>query len=223
MAYDLTITIFVHHVSGLVHSYSERTLKFADGSAQDIVYTLDHTIEFEECAGDDLDVDPKLNAMRVTFSNIYLGYDPNESILRFRQESKVSPEEGKHYADREGGGEVGESLSGVTGRGQSAPQRPLIRKFLLTYQEKRFKTTKICFGSTIMEIFYWEKAFHFMLGKKSDKMALPPPPSEKFSCYAPGTTSDRENFADPTGKGRQGKKGNWRRKEGKLKQGRWKI
>ena len=33
-----------------------------------------------------------------------------------------------------------------------------------------------------MEIFYREKAFY--AGKKSGKMTLPP--SEKFSCYAPG-------------------------------------
>ena len=35
-----------------------------------------------------------------------------------------------------------------------------------------FKTTEICFGSTKMEIFYQEKAFH--TGKKSGKMTLPP-------------------------------------------------
>ena len=35
-----------------------------------------------------------------------------------------------------------------------------------------FKTTKICFGSTQMEIFYREKAFH--AGKKSGKITLPP-------------------------------------------------
>ena len=35
-----------------------------------------------------------------------------------------------------------------------------------------FKTTKICFGSTKMEFFYREKAFH--AGKKSGKMTLPP-------------------------------------------------
>ena len=34
------------------------------------------------------------------------------------------------------------------------------------------KTTKICFGSTKMGIFYREKAFH--TGKKSGKMTLPP-------------------------------------------------
>ena len=34
------------------------------------------------------------------------------------------------------------------------------------------KTTKICFESNKMGIFYWEKAFH--VGKKSGKMTLPP-------------------------------------------------
>ena len=43
----------------------------------------------------------------------------------------------------------------------------------------RFKTTQICFGSTKMEIFYREKAFH--AGKKIRKNDFPP--SEKFSCY----------------------------------------
>ena len=41
--------------------------------------------------------------------------------------------------------------------------------------------TKICFGSTKMEIFYWEKAFH--AGKKFKKNDFAP--SENFSCYAP--------------------------------------
>ena len=44
-----------------------------------------------------------------------------------------------------------------------------------------FQTTKICFGSTKMEIFYQEKAFH--AGKKAGKDDFAP--SEKFSCYAP--------------------------------------
>ena len=44
-----------------------------------------------------------------------------------------------------------------------------------------FKTTNICFGSTKMEIFYREKAFH--AGKKNQEKDFAP--SEKFSCYAP--------------------------------------
>ena len=40
-----------------------------------------------------------------------------------------------------------------------------------------FKTTKICFGSTKMEIFYWEKSF--LAGKKIRKNDFAP--SEKFS------------------------------------------
>ena len=46
------------------------------------------------------------------------------------------------------------------------------------------KRLKFCFGSTKMEIFYREKAFH--TGKKSGKMNLPP--QKKFSCYAPGSS-----------------------------------
>ena len=107
--------------------------------------------------------------------------------------------------------------------GQSAPQRLLTGKFLLTYREKRgkekrergenwvekvenwkwkqenvrkrgddlffffffcfslLKMTKICFGSTKMEIFYREKAFH--AGKKIRKNDFAP--SEKYACYAP--------------------------------------
>ena len=44
------------------------------------------------------------------------------------------------------------------------------------------KTTKICFGSTKMGIFYREKAFH--AGKKIRKNDFAP--SEKYACYAPG-------------------------------------
>ena len=43
-----------------------------------------------------------------------------------------------------------------------------------------FKTTEICFGSTKMGIFYWEKAFH--AGKKSGKNDFAP--SEKYSSYS---------------------------------------
>ena len=43
------------------------------------------------------------------------------------------------------------------------------------------KTTKICFGSTKMAIFYREKAFH--AGKKIRKNDFAP--SEKYACYAP--------------------------------------
>ena len=45
-----------------------------------------------------------------------------------------------------------------------------------------FKTTKICFGSTKIDISYWEKAFH--AGKKIRKYDFAP--SEKFYCNAPG-------------------------------------
>ena len=74
--------------------------------------------------------------------------------------------------------------SGVTGRGQSAPQRLLTGKFLLMYQEKRgkdkghffcfslLKTTGICFGSTKCEFSIGKK--HFTPGKKSGKITLPP-------------------------------------------------
>ena len=92
--------IIIHSISvflciGLVHSFSDKTMKFDDGSNREIRYTLDHTIEFEECPGDDADQDPRLNAMRVNFVDIYLTYEPLESILRFRQESKVVHDDGK--------------------------------------------------------------------------------------------------------------------------------
>ena len=44
-----------------------------------------------------------------------------------------------------------------------------------------FKTTKICFGSTRMEIFYWEKSISCWEKIRKNDFAL----SEKFSCYAP--------------------------------------
>ena len=42
----------------------------------------------------------------------------------------------------------------------------------------KLKMTKICFGATKMEIFYWEKVFH--VGKKIRKNDFAP--SENFSC-----------------------------------------
>ena len=45
------------------------------------------------------------------------------------------------------------------------------------------KTTKICFGSTKMLIFYREKSFN--AGKKIRKNDFAP--SEKYACYAPGS------------------------------------
>ena len=45
-----------------------------------------------------------------------------------------------------------------------------------------FETTEICFGSTKMEIFYRENAFHAS-GKKLGKVTVP---SEKYSSYATG-------------------------------------
>ena len=44
-----------------------------------------------------------------------------------------------------------------------------------------FKTTKICFGSTKMEIFYREKSISRREKIRKNDFA----PSEKFSCYAP--------------------------------------
>ena len=55
--------------------------------------------------------------------------------------------------------------------------------FLFFFCFSLFKTTKICFGSTKIEIFYREKAFH--AGKKFRKNDFAP--SEKVSCYAPGS------------------------------------
>ena len=46
-----------------------------------------------------------------------------------------------------------------------------------------FKTTKICFRCTKMEISYREKAFHTGKKFRNNDFAL----SEKFFCYAPGT------------------------------------
>ena len=44
-----------------------------------------------------------------------------------------------------------------------------------------FKTTKISFGSTKMDIFYRENAFHAVKKIRKNEFA----PSEKFFCYAP--------------------------------------
>ena len=46
-----------------------------------------------------------------------------------------------------------------------------------------FKTTKICFGCTKMEISYREKRYHAGIKIWKNDFA----PSEKVSCYAPDT------------------------------------
>ena len=53
---------------------------------------------------------------------------------------------------------------------------------------RRPLTTKICFESTKMGIFYWEKK-HFMPGKNQEKWLCP---SEKYSFYAPGLSKISE-------------------------------
>ena len=93
--YSNTISLIAFH-SGLIHSYTERTA-IIQATGEEIRYTLDNTIEFNECDGDDAEQDPRLNSMRVSMTNIYLTFEPNESILRFRQASKVTTEDGKYY------------------------------------------------------------------------------------------------------------------------------
>ena len=56
-----------------------------------------------------------------------------------------------------------------------------------------FKTTKICFGATKMEIFYWEKAFH--AGKKFRKMILPP---QKNFPFKPLSWSTLKGYSEAT-------------------------
>ena len=68
--------------------------------------------------------------------------------------------------------------------------------FFFTFQ----KMTQSCLGSTKMEIFYWEKAFH--AGKKIRKNDFAR--SEKFSCYAPGPLLIHVTVALP-GEGQIGK------------------
>ena len=68
-----------------------------------------------------------------------------------------------------------------------------------------FKTTKICFGSTKMGIFYREKAFH--VTKKIWKNDFAP--SEKYSSYASEQALGRTGYwtkwtLDEVGMGRSG-------------------
>ena len=74
------------------------------------------------------------------------------------------------------------SSSGVGG--QSAPPETSDREIFadVSGKKRQGKTTKICFGSTKMGIFYREKAFH--AGKQISKNDFAP--SEKYACYAPG-------------------------------------
>ena len=56
--------------------------------------------------------------------------------------------------------------------GKSNKMRRGLFFFFFFFCFSLFKTTKICFGSTKMGIFYQEKTFH--AGKKSGKITLPP-------------------------------------------------
>ena len=63
-------------------------------------------------------------------------------------------------------------------------RRKMRRRFFFFFFFSLFKTTKTCFGSTEMEIFYREKKFH--AGKKIRKMTLPPPYASDWHvlfCY----------------------------------------
>ena len=53
--------------------------------------------------------------------------------------------------------------------------------FFLPLTFQMMKSTKICFGSTKIEIFYREKAFHTGIKIRKNDFA----PSEIFSCYTP--------------------------------------
>ena len=68
------------------------------------------------------------------------------------------------------------------------------RKGRLKIENGILKTTKICFVSTEIGIFYREKAFH--AGKKIRKKHLAP--SEKYSSYAPEGHLSLTNFKNAT-------------------------
>ena len=69
---------------------------------------------------------------------------------------------------------------------------PFFLFFFFVFCFSLLKTTKICFGSTKMEIFYREKAFQARKKIRKNDFA----PSEKFSCYAPGDVDKSEDAED---------------------------
>ena len=100
-----------------------------------------------------------------------------ETIGKEKIEKGENGEGKKGNCKREGG-----NLKMEGGKSSKMRRGPF---FFFFFCFSLFKMTKICFGSTKMEIFYWEKVFH--AGKKIRKNDFAP--SEIFSCYAPGCLS----------------------------------
>ena len=77
---------------GLIHTFAERSIQVNDDT---ITYTMDQTIEYDECLADEADSEHSLNFMRVSMTETYLTYGNSEEILRFSMIGKVSPASGR--------------------------------------------------------------------------------------------------------------------------------
>ena len=78
--------------TGVIHTFAERSLQIND---ETMSYTMDQTIEYDECVGDEADTDYTLNFMRLSLTETYLAYERDENILRFSMIGKVSPASGR--------------------------------------------------------------------------------------------------------------------------------
>ncbi|XP_070577200.1 nidogen-1-like [Ptychodera flava] len=75
---------------GVIRSFSQRTLHL--GNDRSIDFTVDQTIEYEECIVRNPQQEESLiKAMRSSIQGNYVVYDRNEQILRYAMTSKVTP------------------------------------------------------------------------------------------------------------------------------------
>ncbi|XP_022081243.1 LOW QUALITY PROTEIN: nidogen-1-like [Acanthaster planci] len=79
---------YSRHRIGLIHTFAKRTMQVNDDT---ISFTMDQTIEYDECVADEEDTEYILNFMRVSLTETYLTYEDGEKILRFSMIGKVTP------------------------------------------------------------------------------------------------------------------------------------
>ena len=81
------------HYPGVIHTFAKRTLQVGEDT---LSYTMDQTIEYDECLGDEADTEYILNFMRTSLTETYVQYEVNENILRFSMVGKVTPASGEN-------------------------------------------------------------------------------------------------------------------------------
>ncbi|XP_071784784.1 uncharacterized protein [Asterias amurensis] len=79
---------YIRHRLGVIHTFAKRTLQVDEDT---LSYTMDQTIEYDECLGDEADTEYILNFMRTSLTETYVQYEVDENILRFSMVGKVTP------------------------------------------------------------------------------------------------------------------------------------